>query len=53
MPEGYTAPNQIFENALHNLLIPRLLALWPWALGLIGAGAALLFWRKRRRQAVG
>ena len=29
MPEGYTAPDQIFENALRNLLIPRLLRLWP------------------------
>ncbi|MBP6441117.1 MAG: arylsulfatase, partial [Sphingorhabdus sp.] len=29
MPEGYTAPKQIFANALRNLLIPRLLALWP------------------------
>jgi arylsulfatase/uncharacterized sulfatase len=49
MPEGYTAPQQIFENALHNLLIPRLLGLWPWALGLVAALAALLVLRKRRR----
>ncbi|MBK8629464.1 MAG: arylsulfatase [Sphingomonadales bacterium] len=49
MPEGYTAPQQIFENALHNLLIPRLLGLWPWALGLVAAVAALLVLRKRRR----
>ena len=53
MPDGYTAPNQIFENAVNALLIPRLIALWPWALGLIGAGAALLFWRKRRRRTAG
>ena len=49
MPEGYTAPQQIFENALHNLLIPRLLGLWPWALGLVAAVAAFLVLRKRRR----
>lgn len=49
MPEGYTAPKQIFDNALRNLLIPRLLALWPWALGLVGAIGGLIWWRRRRR----
>ncbi len=49
MPEGYTAPQQIFENALHNLLIPRLLGVWTWALGLVAAVAAFLVLRKRRR----
>jgi arylsulfatase A-like enzyme len=51
MPEGYSAPKQIFDNAMRHLLIPRLLALWPYAAGLVGAIAALIWWRKRRRAA--
>lgn len=51
MPEGYTAPNQIFENALNNLLIPRLIALWPWALVLVVGTSGLIWWRRRRRRA--
>jgi arylsulfatase/uncharacterized sulfatase len=51
MPEGYTAPDQIFANALRNLLIPRLLALWPVAALLAAATAGLIWWRKRRRPA--
>jgi hypothetical protein len=48
MPEGYSAPKQIFDNALSNLLIPRLLALWPWALGLAAAIGGLIWWRRKR-----
>ncbi len=49
MPEGYSAPKQIFDNAMRDLLIPRLLALWPYAAALVAAIAALIWWRKRRR----
>ncbi|MFM2301476.1 MAG: hypothetical protein RLZZ84_1212 [Pseudomonadota bacterium] len=47
MPAGYTAPKQIFANALRTLLVPRLLALWPYALGLLAALAALAWWRRK------
>ncbi len=50
MPEGYTAPDQIFENALRTLLIPRLLAMWPVGAALMMATAALIWWRRRRRR---
>ncbi|MFM9897015.1 arylsulfatase [Sphingorhabdus sp.] len=50
MPEGYTAPDQIFENALRTLLIPRLLRLWPVGAALVMATAALIWWRRRRRR---
>jgi arylsulfatase/uncharacterized sulfatase len=52
MPAGYTAPKQIFDNALRNLLIPRLLALWPWALALVAGVSGLIWWRWRGRQSV-
>ncbi len=48
MPEGYTAPKQIFANALRNLLIPRLLALWPAGLLLVMVIAIVIWWRRRR-----
>ena len=50
MPEGYTAPDQIFENALRTLLIPRLLAMWPVGAALVMATAAVIWWRRRRRR---
>lgn len=49
MPEGYTAPDQIFANALRTLLIPRLLAMWPVA-AVLAAAIAVLIWRRRRRR---
>ena len=49
MPEGYTAPKQIFANALRTLLIPRLFALWPAGVLLLMATAAAI-WRRRRRR---
>lgn len=49
MPEGYTAPKQIFANALRNLLIPRLLALWPAGLLLVMVIATMIWWRRRRQ----
>jgi arylsulfatase/uncharacterized sulfatase len=49
MPEGYTAPKQIFANALRTLLIPRLFALWPAGVLLLMATAAAIWWRRRRR----
>jgi arylsulfatase A-like enzyme len=48
MPDGYTAPKQIFANALRNLLIPRLLALWPAGLLLVMVIATMIWWRRRR-----
>jgi arylsulfatase/uncharacterized sulfatase len=48
MPEGYTAPDQIFANALRTLLIPRLLELWPAGAILVVALATLIRWRRRR-----
>lgn len=50
MPEGYTAPKQIFANALRSLLIPRLIALSPLGVLLIIATAAAIWWRRRRRK---
>jgi arylsulfatase A-like enzyme len=52
MPDGYTAPKQIFANALRTLLIPRLIALWPVGGLLLMATAAVIWWRRRRRRAV-
>jgi arylsulfatase/uncharacterized sulfatase len=51
MPDGYTAPKQIFANALRTLLIPRLIALWPVGGLVLFATAALIWWRRRRRRA--
>lgn len=51
MPKGYTAPKQIFANAMRTLLIPRLLKLWPVGALLFTATAALVWWRRRRRSA--
>lgn len=49
MPEGYSAPGQIEANALRTLLIPRLLALWPYVLGVVALLGALITWRRRKR----
>ncbi|MEN9924113.1 MAG: hypothetical protein RL268_239 [Pseudomonadota bacterium] len=51
MPEGYTAPKQIFENALDTLLVPRLLAAAPYLAGISGLLAALVVCVRRRRKA--
>ncbi|MEN9684141.1 MAG: hypothetical protein RLZZ427_1892 [Pseudomonadota bacterium] len=50
MPPGYSAPKQIFANALHTLLLPRLLALLPYLAGLLAAIGGLVWWRKAARQ---
>lgn len=50
MPPGYRALKQVQDNALRDLLIPRLLRLLPWAAGLVVlAFASLLWWRHRRK----
>lgn len=49
MPPGYSAPSQIETNALRTLLVPRLLALWPYALGLVLVIGGLILLRRRRR----
>lgn len=48
MPEGYTAPKQIFANAMRTLLAPRLLQLWPLG-ALLGIAIATAIWWRRRR----
>jgi arylsulfatase/uncharacterized sulfatase len=51
MPAGYSAPQQVQDNARRERLEPRLRAFWPWlagALGLIFGGAYAL---RRRRKA--
>jgi len=48
MPEGYTAPKQIFTNAMRTLLVPRLLQLWPLG-ALLGIAIATAIWWRRRR----
>lgn len=48
MPRGYVATDQVQANAFRNLLLPRLLRLWPFALGLAGILAVLLLARRRR-----
>ena len=50
MPEGYTAPDQIFANALRTLLIPRLLAMWPVGAALVMATTGFIWWRRRWRR---
>ncbi|MCM0001266.1 MAG: sulfatase-like hydrolase/transferase [Erythrobacter sp.] len=47
MPAGYSAPDQILAYATAELLVPRLLMLWPYMLGLALVGGAWL-WRRRR-----
>ncbi len=49
MPPGYSAPQQIFDNALDTLLIPRLLAVLPYLGGLaLLLGGLIWVWRRRR-----
>ena len=48
MPAGYRAPEQVQANALHELLLPRLVRLLPWIAGFLGLviGGAIA-WRRR------
>ncbi len=50
MPDGYTADDQINENAFNNIMKPRLLRALPWAIGGLAAIIALLLWWRRRRR---
>lgn len=50
MPEGYSAPKQIFDNALRALLVPRILAASPYLAGLGAIIGALVWWPRRRRR---
>ncbi|MFN5825045.1 MAG: sulfatase-like hydrolase/transferase, partial [Sphingomonadales bacterium] len=51
MPPGYSAPQQIFDNALDTLLIPRLLAMLPYLGGLaLLLGGLVWVWRRRRHR---
>ncbi|MEY2883009.1 MAG: hypothetical protein RL490_733, partial [Pseudomonadota bacterium] len=49
MPAGYTAPQQVQDNAMRELLVPRLLKLLPWVAGVLGLiiGGAFA-WRRRK-----
>jgi arylsulfatase A-like enzyme len=49
MPAGYSAPQQVQDNAMRDLLVPRLLRLWPWVAGLVAGSIALIWWRRARR----
>jgi arylsulfatase/uncharacterized sulfatase len=52
MPPGYSAPQQVQDNARRERLEPRLRAFWPWlagALGLIIGGT--FAWRRRTNSA--
>ena len=51
MPDGYTAPKQIRDNAIKELLVPRLLKLAPYALAILIAIGGLMMWRRRRKRA--
>jgi arylsulfatase A-like enzyme len=53
MPPGYTADDQINENAFTNNMKPRLMRAAPWVLGGVIALIALLFWWRRRRLSAG
>ncbi len=54
MPDGYSAPQQVQDNALETLLLPRLLRLLPWVAGVVGlvVGAGVAWRRRLRRSAV-
>jgi arylsulfatase A-like enzyme len=52
MPEGYTAAEQITDNAFRNILLPRIKRALPWAaaaLALLIGG--VIVWRRNRRTA--
>ena len=49
MPPGYAAPRQVEKNAMDELLIPRLLRLLPWVVGVLGlVVGGIIAWRRRR-----
>jgi arylsulfatase/uncharacterized sulfatase len=50
MPPGYRAPKQVQDNALRELLIPRLLRLAPIPVGVVAAVIGFVWWRRRRRR---
>ncbi|NJC10115.1 arylsulfatase [Polymorphobacter fuscus] len=49
MPAGYSAPQQIMDNAMDDLLWPRLRPVLGWAAALLGLVAGALLWRRARR----
>jgi len=51
MPPGWNAPKQIMDNAMRDLLVPRLLKLWPFPAGLLTLVMGLVVWRGRRKKA--
>lgn len=53
MPEGYTADDQINENAFNNVMKPRLLRAAPWVAGVVVLLLGSVWWRRRRRTQTG
>ncbi|KPF79738.1 arylsulfatase [alpha proteobacterium AAP81b] len=53
MPPGYEAPKQVADNAMRDLLVPRLkrslVAMAPWLIGVLGlVVGGIVAWRRRR-----
>lgn len=49
MPAGYSAPQQVQDNAFRERALPRLKRLLPWGAGLLGlAVGGVWAWRRRR-----
>jgi arylsulfatase/uncharacterized sulfatase len=52
MPIGYSAPQQVQDNARRERLEPRLRAFWPWLAGALGLVIGGTFaWRRRKKSA--
>ena len=50
MPDGYTADDQINENAFNNVMKPRLLRAAPWVVAVVTLLVGLVVWWRRRRK---
>jgi arylsulfatase/uncharacterized sulfatase len=50
MPAGYTAEQQINDNAFRAVVRPKLLRALPWLMGVVAVMACAIWWRRRRRR---